>query len=154
MYDKNDKIMMRQIIMQHFLEPDHKGLVNDLAAIQELQSSSTCSDEITLEVLFDKNIISFVKWSGTSCAISSASTDILAEQLHNQTLDKGLEILTNYYNLISNQSYSEESLEELIAFVNVGKQGNRVACALLGANGLKNLISKQKELNHETFKTN
>ncbi|AXK51319.1 iron-sulfur cluster assembly scaffold protein [Spiroplasma alleghenense] len=154
MLDKNDKFMLRQIIMQHFVEANNKGLSDNLNSIRELQKSQSCSDEITIEMYFENDRIKFAKWDGSSCAISSASTDILADQLENKTYQEGLEILTNFHNLIKNEKYDEEQLGELIAFINVAQQGNRIPCALLGANGFKNMIVKKMEENNETTKTN
>ncbi|WP_338971419.1 iron-sulfur cluster assembly scaffold protein [Spiroplasma endosymbiont of Panorpa germanica] len=154
MIDKNDKMLVRQIIMSHFVNPDQKGLSDSKESLKELQNSRVCSDEITVEIAFKDDIINYAKWDGVSCVISAASSDILAEQLSGKTFNQALEILTNYHKLIKNEDYEEDKLDELIVFINVAEQGNRVSCALLGANGYKNLILQAMEGENETIKTN
>ncbi|AGR42357.1 Fe-S cluster assembly sulfur transfer protein SufU [Spiroplasma diminutum] len=143
MFDKNDKIQLRQIIMEHYTQPDFKGLIDNNQSIIKFQDSPTCSDEINVQLLIENNIIKEARFDGNACAISTASTDILCYKLKNLEVKEAQNQLLNYYNMISGNDYDESILEELIAFWEINKQGNRINCALLGADGFKSILNKE-----------
>ncbi|ASP27987.1 FeS assembly protein sufU [Spiroplasma corruscae] len=143
MIDKNDKILLRQIIMEHYTEPDNKKLINDSNSIIQKQDSPTCSDEIDVQILFNNDLIINCRFDGTACAIATAAADILCNGLKNLNLKKSLEYLNNYHSLITGEKYDESLLEELIVFSDIFKQGNRLNCALLAADGFKKIIMNE-----------
>ena len=62
--------------------------------------------------------------------------------LKDKTIDEARVIIDNYLAMLHGQDYDEELLEEANAFVNTGKQANRIKCATLSWNGLKNILDK------------
>ncbi|WP_339030354.1 Fe-S cluster assembly sulfur transfer protein SufU [Spiroplasma endosymbiont of Cantharis nigra] len=143
MFDKNDKIQLRQIIMEHYTQPDFKGLIENEKSIIKFQDSPTCADEINVQLLIEGEKIVDARFDGNACAISTASTDILCSKLINLTRQEAQKQLFNYFNMIAGNDYDEEILDELIAFWEINKQGNRINCALLGADGLKWIVNKE-----------
>ncbi|AUM62872.1 iron-sulfur cluster assembly scaffold protein [Spiroplasma monobiae] len=143
MFDKDDKIQLRQIIMEHYTEPDYKGLIENDKAIIKFQDSPTCSDEINVQLLIENEKIIEARFDGNACAISTASTDILCSKLKQLNVEEAKEQLVNYYNMIAGNEYDESILDELIAFWEINKQGNRINCALLGADGFKSILNKE-----------
>ncbi|AGR41491.1 iron-sulfur cluster assembly scaffold protein [Spiroplasma taiwanense] len=144
MFNKADKIQLRQIIMEHYTEPENKGLIKNEKAIIKFQDSPTCSDEINVQLLIENNKIINARFDGNACAISTASTDILSSKLINLTLSEAEEQLVNYYNMIAGNDYNEQILDELIAFWEINKQGNRINCALLGADGFRKILKGEE----------
>ncbi|WP_338969433.1 Fe-S cluster assembly sulfur transfer protein SufU [Spiroplasma endosymbiont of Labia minor] len=141
MIDKDNKPYLRQIIMDHYTNPNNKGLIDDDNSKIEIQKSTTCADEITIQINANENKIKLIRFEGTACAVATSSCDILMDQLKDKSILEALHILENYYNLITNNStVNEEILDELIAFNAIYKQANRINCALLAVNGIKNIL--------------
>lgn len=142
MIDKNDKIALRQIMLDHYLEPDNKGIKENLGYIK-YQDSPVCSDEINVQIIMMDNKIKKASFEGTTCAISGAAIDILCGQINGKTKEQALQLLSNYHNMITGHEYNEEDLEELIIFNEIYKQGNRINCALLGAEGIRYILKNE-----------
>ena len=117
MIDKNDRIQLRQIIMEHYTEPEHKGLEEDKNnSFIKYQDSPTCADEINVQIIYDHQKIEKSNFDGVTCAISGAAIDILCGQIENKTKEEALKLLTNYHAMIVGNDYDETMLDELIAF--------------------------------------
>lgn len=142
MIDENDFIFHRNIIMEHYTNPNNKGLENGEGIISEEQESQTCSDKLTIQLKIDNNKIVKAKFDGIACAISTASTDILCDQLIDKTSYEAINFLENFYNLVVGKKCNKNELDELIAFSKIYEQQNRINCCLLGTNGFKNMILK------------
>ncbi|WP_425379914.1 Fe-S cluster assembly sulfur transfer protein SufU [Spiroplasma endosymbiont of Stenodema calcarata] len=139
-FDKNDSMFLRQIIMQHYSEPQHKHLTKKPTALSIHQNSESCIDDLHLELIVTDQKIMTACFDGVACAISTASTDIMAQELEGKTIDEGLKIIDNYLAMIFDKPYDETKLNELIAFINTAKQPNRIKCATIGVNGFQTLL--------------
>ncbi|WP_338954510.1 Fe-S cluster assembly sulfur transfer protein SufU [Spiroplasma endosymbiont of Polydrusus cervinus] len=139
-FNKNDPMFLRQIIMDHYSEPQHKGLTKKPAVYSIHQASESCIDDIYLELMIEKDKIISARFDGVGCAISTASTDIMAEELEGKTIMGSLAIIDNYLAMIFEQSYDEKKLDDLIAFINISKQPNRIKCATIGVAGFQTLL--------------
>lgn len=140
-----DPMFLRSIIMQHYDKPDKKITEAPNNNYVKLQNkSSTCIDDITVYIKINNEIIEDILFNGIGCAISTSSTDIMASLLTNKTISEALLIIENYLKMINGEEYSEEMLEELIAFHKINEQTNRIKCASIGINAIYNCL---KELN-------
>ncbi|WP_027063098.1 iron-sulfur cluster scaffold-like protein [Mesoplasma seiffertii] len=142
MIDITNDQLLREIIMKHFVNSTNKGFQNKpLSVYQELRSES-CSDELTLEVIKTPTDFWEIRFEGSACAISTASTDILISLIL-QKSEVEIKALINAYELMieTGEITDANLLEELVAFKNIFRQKNRKACALLGSNGLKTLFN-------------
>lgn len=141
----DDKEMLRQIIVTHYDKPNNKIDEQVLPGYKEFHNkSASCIDDLKVYVLIEKDIIKDAKFSGISCAISTASTDILCELIKNQTIAQVEKIFNAYHQMITNQEYDEELLGELIAFQNIHQQQNRIKCALIGITALEAILKDSK----------
>lgn len=145
MPSSNDQIIIRQMILERYESPINK--VDENVFDQKdynfyNHKSESCIDNITVYLKEKDDIIIDAKFSGIGCAISTASTDILCEMIINKNKKDVLEILDNYFNMIKQEEYNESVLENLYIFKNVGNQMNRIKCALVGVNSIKNIIDK------------
>lgn len=146
MQSSNDQTLIRQMILERYESPIYKIDENNFD-FKDYKSfnhkSDSCIDNITVYLKIENDIIVDAKFSGIGCAISTASTDILCEIVINKNFDKVIEILDNYFNMIKQERYDEAILENLFIFKNVGNQMNRIKCALVGVNSIKNIIDKK-----------
>ncbi|AOG60691.1 FeS assembly protein [Spiroplasma helicoides] len=144
MLDKKDKIMLRQIIMEHYTEPENKGILTDAKnSFIKFQDSQSCADAIDVQIIYEDSKIVDARFDGVSCSISGAAVDILCSLVKNKTKQEALKYLNNYHNMITGKEYDEESLGELIVFWEIHHQGNRINCALLGADGIRSILENE-----------
>lgn len=140
----NDPMFLRQIIMDHYQYPRNKQEINDNRYYRQHMASDSCIDDITVQMLVEQDTIEDVKFSGVGCAISTASTSIMTELLKGKSLKEARQIIENYQHMIFEKSYDPELLKEAIAFKNVGKQANRIKCALIGWKGIAEIMETIK----------
>lgn len=136
--------LIREIIMDHYEYPRNKKLKNDEKYVKVNLDSESCIDNIDLEVLLEDGVIKDICFDGQACTISTASTSIMSELLKNKTIEEANVIIENYLNMLYGKDYDEELLEEAAAFVNTSKQANRIKCATLSWNGIKEIIDNKK----------
>lgn len=134
--------LIREIIMDHYEYPRNKKLKNDSNYSKVNLDSESCIDNIDLEVLVEDNKIKDICFDGVACTISTASTSIMSELLRDKTIEEANIIIENYLNMLYGKKYDEEILGEAAAFVNTSKQANRIKCATMSWNGLKDIINK------------
>ena len=135
--------LIREIIMDHYEYPRSKKLKNDNKYTKVNLDSESCIDNIDLEVLVEDNKIKDICFDGVACTISTASTSIMSELLKDKTVEEANEIIENYLNMLYGREYDEEMLGEAVAFINTSKQANRIKCATLSWNGIKEIINKK-----------
>lgn len=149
MLSLNDPNMKRQIIMDHYTNPRNKKLVDDPRYLKVNMNSESCIDDIDIQILVENNTIKDFRFDGVGCTIATASTSILSELVIDRTIDEAFEIIDNYERMIQEAPYDEDLLEEAVVFKDVSKQANRIKCATIGYNGLKELLMQIRGENHE-----
>ena len=128
--------------MDHYEYPRNKKLKNDPSYTKVNLDSESCIDNIDLEVKVEDGIIKDICFDGVACTISTASTSIMSELLKDKTIEEARVIIDNYIAMLHGNEYDEDLLEEANAFVNTGKQANRIKCATLSWVGLKDILDK------------
>ena len=131
-----DSMMMREMMMDHYDNPRNKEEVKDPRYKSIRMNSSSCIDDITVQVLLDKDVIEDVKWLGTACVISTAATSVMSELVKGKTLKEAADLMDNYMKMLESQPYDQDKLQEAIIFQNVGRQASRIGCATIGWRGL------------------
>lgn len=139
-----DNMVLRQMIMDHYENPRNHTLVDDERYMSINMDSSTCIDNIDIQVLFDGNRIADIRFDGEACAICTASTSMMTELVIDKTIAEARIIMENFLNMIYEKEYDEEILEEAIAFMYTYKQANRIKCATLGWSGLDKIMTEQE----------
>lgn len=139
-----DPSLLRSIIMHHYEKPSQKvENINDIDFQNSYQNkSSTCIDDITVYIDVQDNLIKNIYFSGLGCAISTASTNIMSTYLVDKTIQEANLIIDNYIDMTLGKEYNEDMLGELIALYNVNNQSNRIKCAQIGINAIKECLKK------------
>lgn len=140
-----DSMMMREMMMDHYDNPRNKEEVKDSRYKSIRMNSSSCIDDITVQVLLDKDVIKDVKWFGTACVISTAATSVMSELVKGKTLKEAADLMDNYMKMLESQPYDQDKLQEAIIFQNVGRQASRIGCATIGWRGLFQAAVKEDE---------
>ena len=145
MLSLNDPMIKREIIMDHYENPRNKGLVDDPRYLKVNMNSESCIDDIDIQILVVDNIIKDFRFDGVGCSISTASTSILSELVINTTIENAYELIKQFDSMLKEQSFDEEKLQEAVVFKDVSKQANRIKCAMIGFNGLLELLDSLKD---------
>ena len=126
----------QEVILDHYKHPHHRGLREPFGA-QVYHVNPTCGDEVTLRVALsgDGDRVADVSYEGQGCSISQAATSVLADQVIGQRVDRALDVVGAFSEMIASRGAvvgDEELLGDGIAFAGVAKYPARVKCALLG----------------------
>lgn len=130
----------RELILENFENPVGKGLKNDSSYKKINQNNSSCIDNFDIELLLDGDIIKDIRFDGEACAIATSAISISISKLVGKTKEEALKIIENYENMIDEEEYDENLLQELTAYEDIYKQPARKKCATLGILGIKNLL--------------
>ncbi|MGM9834957.1 MAG: Fe-S cluster assembly sulfur transfer protein SufU [Bacilli bacterium] len=137
--------LKREIIMENYLHPFNKEMVEDERYVKVNTNNESCIDNIDLYILFDKNVIKDIKFQGEACAISTSATSIMIKKLIGCTIDEAINIAKNYDNMINERPYDSELLGEALCYDDIHKQQNRKTCAILPWVGLEKGLKKYQK---------
>ncbi|MBQ8967294.1 Fe-S cluster assembly sulfur transfer protein SufU [Ruminococcus sp.] len=133
-----------EVLTDHNLHPLHKHDLPTATCCHE-GVNSTCGDDIVLNLEIKDGIIVNGSYTGSGCAISQASADIMLELV----IGKGLEEARHLNELFNKMIHGEinddelEELEEAGALQNVSKMPARVKCAMLGWRTMETLLDSE-----------
>lgn len=139
-----DPMILRQIIMDHYEYPRNHELSKETGYVQKHMASDSCIDDIYVQAKLDGDIIKDIRFDGVACTISTASTSIMSELLQGKTKAEAKNIMDNYFAMVDGAPYDEDLLEEAVAFHTVGKQANRIKCATIGWNAMKEILAESE----------
>lgn len=142
---RNDAMMLRQIIMDHYQYPRNHSLVDDHDYTMRHMAADSCIDDIKVQAKIKEGKIEDVRFDGVACTISTASTSIMTQLLKGKSIEDAKGIIAEYNKMIDLKEFDVEKVDEAIAFVNVGKQANRIGCALIGWQAISELILESEE---------
>lgn len=122
--------LYRQVIMDHYKNPRHKGLLDDPRYHTIHIKNPSCGDDITVQSHIEDGIVKDVRHDGSGCSICCSSASVMSETLIGKSVDDALNISSNYTKMLSNQSYDESvDLEEAVVYEGVKQFPARVKCA-------------------------
>lgn len=138
-----DDKLKRDIILEHYQSPFHKGLVDNDNYIKVNSRNASCVDNIDVMVLLDNDVIIDARFTGDACAICTSATSIMLKTLIGKNIEEAQEIISNFENMINEKDYDPEVLEELVVYDTVYKQPNRKNCALLPFRAMREIMNKK-----------
>ena len=93
-----DEQIKREIIMENYLKPYNKENIDDSEYIKVNTNNESCIDNIDLNILIKDNIIKDIKFDGEACAISTASTSIMIQELIGKTVSEAIDYINTFEN--------------------------------------------------------
>ena len=136
------KELYREILNEHNINPSHKPNMNDPTFCLEGVNPS-CGDQITLQMkLGDDGKIIAASFTGSGCAVSQASVDMMADVVIGKTKEEALELADIFDRMIKGTVSQEEleQLDEAAALQDVSHMPSRVKCAMLGWRTMKEML--------------
>lgn len=127
------KELYREILNEHNINPSHKTDLPD-ANIQLNGVNPSCGDNITLNLKVENGIITDGSFTGSGCAVSQASCDMMLDLVIGKTIEEAEKLDDIFMEMIRGEASEEniEKLDEAAALQDISKMPARVKCAVLG----------------------
>lgn len=123
----NDSLYREQL-MEYYKDPQHRGtLANPDVSVYE--KNPFCGDEITLQLSVTDGVVEDAKFSGSACAVSIASSEIVTEEIIGKNIEDAEKI----------------TKEDILEMLGVELTTSRVKCATLVLEALQKAIEYYKE---------
>lgn len=143
------KQLYTDLILEYNKDKTNKRKISD-STVHEHGHNPSCGDDIDIEAKIENGIIKDLAYTGTGCAISQASTAMMAELLQGRTVEEGLRLCRLFLDMIRGKVTDDSQLEELEAAItlkDISKMPVRVKCATLGWHTMEMALEKvEKQL--------
>jgi nitrogen fixation protein NifU and related proteins len=132
--------LYREVILDHNRHPRNFGALDDadrvVAGVNPL-----CGDKMTLYLKLDGDRVTDVRFQGTGCAISVASSSLMTERVKGLTRAEALALYRQVHDMLTGRGTEPpESLEKLAALAGVREYPSRVKCASLAWHALDSAL--------------
>ena len=123
-----------EILTEHNMHPNNKQEIEH-PTIELRGVNPSCGDDITLKLQLENDVVVDGGYTGTGCAISQASADMMLDLIIGKNKDEALRLAELFMGMIKGEVKDDEVLEELdeaIALRDIAHMPARVKCAVLG----------------------
>lgn len=149
------KELYREILNDHNVNPAHKEQMPD-ATLQLHGINPSCGDNIVLFLKTKDGIITDGSYTGSGCAISQASVDMMLDLVIGKSQEEALKLYDIFTSMIHGSANQEEieQLDEASSLADISHMPSRVKCAELGWRTLHEMLSKPvktEELHRQAF---
>ena len=134
--------LYREVILDHNRNPRNFGELGDatrvISAVNPL-----CGDKLTLYVKVGDGTVTDIKFKGSGCAISVASSSLMTERVKGAKVPDALRLFDQMHDLLTGAHDHEpaEDLDKLAALGGVREYPSRVKCASLAWHALKAAVA-------------
>ncbi len=140
--DMEIKDIYREIVNEHNLHPSHRGEMENPTKVMAGVNPS-CGDKLTLQFrINDDGIIEDAMYTGSGCAVSQASCDMMLDLVIGKTTGEAERLANIFTRMIKGEASPEEleELEESEALEDIAHMPARVKCAVLGWHTMEKLV--------------
>lgn len=141
------KQLYTDLILEYNRDQTNKRKIEN-PTVHEHGHNPSCGDDIDIEVKIENGVVKDLAYTGSGCAISQASTAMMAELLQEQTVEEALRLCRLFLDMIRGKVTDESALEELEAAItlkDISKMPVRVKCATLGWHTLEMALEKTEK---------
>ena len=131
------------ILNEHNLRPTHKSTMEDPTIVLE-GVNPTCGDDIFLYLKIEDGVVEDGCFSGSGCAISQASTDMMLDLIIGEDKDTALDYAGKFMRMIRGEASEEdiEDLDEAGILKDISHMPARVKCATLAWRTMQEMMEK------------
>ena len=140
------KELYREILNEHNINPSHKSEMSD-STISLNGVNPSCGDNITLNLKVENDVITDGSFTGSGCAISQASVDMMLDLIIGKPKAEALKLAENFMGMIKGTASENEieELDEAACLQDISKMPARVKCAVLGWRTMKECFDSEKD---------
>ena len=141
----DNRAFYNEILIDHNMHPAHKHELPD-ADMEMRGYNPTCGDVITLRLKVADGVVVDGAFTGSGCAISQASADMMLDLVIGKPKDEALRLADIFLRMIKSDASDEEieELEEAGVLQDVSHMPARVKCAVLGWHTLEQLLEDEE----------
>jgi len=135
------KELYREILNEHNINPLHKKeMENPTMTLNGVNPS--CGDDITLNLKIEGDVVTDASFTGSGCAISQASCDMMADVIIGKSKETALKLAEIFDRMIKGEVSEEEleDLDEAASLQDISHMPARVKCAMLGWRTMKEML--------------
>src|SRR5690606_20294927 len=132
--------LYREVILDHNRSPRNFGEIDGADRVVE-GVNPLCGDRLTLYLKLDENRIDDIKFKGSGCAISMASSSLMTERVKGATVEESRSLFEKVHEMLAGQGNAIDELDKLAALSGVREFPTRVKCASLAWHALKSALS-------------
>lgn len=135
------KALYREILNEHNINPAHKAEMPD-ASVTLQGVNPSCGDNITLYLKTESGKVADGSFTGSGCAISQASVDMMLDVIIGKDEAEALRLADNFMAMIQGTATQEQidSLDEAGALQDIAHMPARVKCAVLGWRTMREML--------------
>ena len=140
----DNRAFYNEILIDHNMHPAHKHELPD-ADLEMRGYNPTCGDDITLRLKVADGVVVDGAFTGSGCAISQASADMMLDLVIGKPKEEALRLADIFLRMIKSDASDEEieELEEAGVLQDVSHMPARVKCAVLGWHTLEQLLEDE-----------
>ena len=130
-------------LMQHNSHPDYKYEMEGCTCSHEGINPS-CGDELTLQLRIEDDVIEEASFTGSGCAVSQASADMMADLITGESVKEAMRLVGLFLGMIKGETLTEEDkedLDEAAELESISRMPARVKCAELAWRTLEKLLA-------------
>ena len=141
----DNRAFYNEILIDHNMHPAHKHELPD-ADLEMRGYNPTCGDDITLRLKVADGVVVDGAFTGSGCAISQASADMMLDLVIGKPKEEALRLADIFLRMIKSYASDEEieELEEAGVLQDVSHMPARVKCAVLGWHTLEQLLEDEE----------
>lgn len=135
------KELYREILNEHNINPLHKKeMENPTMTLNGVNPS--CGDDITLNLKIEGDVVTDASFTGSGCAISQASCDMMSDVIIGKSKEAALKLAEIFDRMIKGEVSEEEleDLDEAASLQDISHMPARVKCAMLGWRTMKEML--------------
>ena len=141
----DNRAFYNEILIDHNMHPAHKHELPD-ADMEMRGYNPTCGDDITLRLKVADGVVVDGAFTGSGCAISQASADMMLDLVIGKPKEEALRLSDIFLRMIKGSASEEEidELEEACVLQDVSHMPARVKCAVLGWHTLEQMLDEEE----------
>ncbi len=139
------KQLYTDLILEYNKDKTNKRKISS-PTVHEHGHNPSCGDDIDIEAKVENGVITDLAYTGTGCAISQASADIMADLITGETVEEAHRLAELFLAMVRGEQLSEEDLEDLdeaAQLQDISHMPARVKCAELAWRTLDGMLEGQ-----------
>ncbi len=136
--------LYQQAILDHYKSPRNFGKPESYDKEAE-GNNPLCGDRVSVYVTVEDNVITDVHFTGSGCAISTASASLMTETIKGKTLAEAEDIFGKFQELLTSERDAVPG-SKLEVFAGVREFPARVKCAALAWHALRAALKEKKQV--------
>ena len=140
------KQLYTDLILEYNKDKSNKRKI-ECPTVHEHGHNPSCGDDIDIEVKIKDGVIEDLAYTGSGCAISQASTDMMVDLIRGKRVEEARALARKFIGMIKGEITDEaelEDLDEALALKGVSHMPARVKCAVLAWHTLDEALKDEK----------